>query len=419
MLSSQILRQFTRKIIIPTKCTFSTKQKFITSRLFTTSKPVSILNEEEEMLRSSVARFANEKIKPKVMQMDKSGSLDKNLLDELFQQGYMSMEIPVEHGGVGANFFSSILLIEELAKVDPGIAVIVDIQNTLINTIISKFGNPDQKKYFLPKLATNYVGSFCLSEASSGSDAFALKTKAQRSGNEYIINGTKLWISNAPEAKVFVVMANIDHSQGYKGITAFLVEKGNPGLQVGKKEDKLGIRSSSTCEVNFVDCKVHKDMILGELGKGYKIAIESLNEGRIGIAAQMLGLAEGAFEYAMAYMHQRVQFGQKIADFQGMQFQYADVATQIEAAKLLVYNAARLKENDLPFVQEAAMAKWYSARVAELAASKGVEWLGGVGFTKEFASEKYYRDCKIGAIYEGTHNIMAQTIAKNIQKRYK
>jgi len=316
-------------------------------------------------------------------------------------------------------FFSSIILIEELAKVDPGIAVIVDIQNTLINTIIAKFGNPDQKKHFLPKMATNYVGSFCLSEASSGSDAFAMKTKAQRSGNDYIINGTKLWISNAPEAKIFIVFANIDHSQGYKGITAFLVEKSNPGLQVGKKEDKLGIRCSSTCEVNFIDCKVHKDMILGELGKGYKIAIESLNEGRIGIAAQMLGLAEGAFDYAMTYIHQREQFGQKVADFQGMQFQYADVATQIEAAKLLVYNAVRLKENNLPFVQEAAMAKWYSARVAELAASRGVEWLGGVGFTKEFAAEKYYRDCKIGAIYEGTHNIMAQTIAKNIQKRYK
>jgi len=348
--------------------------------------------------------------------MDQESKLDSNVLKKMFELGLMGIETPSELGGAGLKFNSSIIVIEELAKVDPGLSVVCDVQNTLVNTTIKKFGSKEQTEKYLPQLAQNMVGSFCLSEVGSGSDAFALKTKAEDKGDHYVINGNKMWITNANEAGIYIVMANLDFSKGYKGITAFLVERTNPGLKIGKKENKLGIRSSSTCEVILTDCKVPKSAVLGEVGKGYKVAIETLNEGRIGIAAQMLGLAEGALESTLPYLHERKQFGQVIASFQGMQFQIAECATQIEAARLLVYNASRLKENGIPIVKEAAMAKYFAAKVAEFVSSKCVNMLGGVGFTKDFPAEKFFRDCKIGQIYEGTENIQLQTIAKLISK---
>jgi alkylation response protein AidB-like acyl-CoA dehydrogenase len=322
----------------------------------------------------------------------------------------MGVEIPEEHGGGGTSFFNSILAVEAMARVDPSVAVVVDVQNTLVDNALLRWGNDDQKRRYLPKLASEWVGSYALSEAGSGSDAFALKTRAERRGDRWFLSGRKLWITNAAEASLYIVFANVDPAQGYKGITAFLVERGFPGFSVGKKEDKLGIRASSTCELVLDDCEVPADNVLGEVGKGYKIAILTLNEGRIGIGAQMLGLAEGALDHALSYMRERVQFGKAIADFQGMQFQYARVAMEIEAAKLLVYNAARLKDAGRDFVREAA--KLFASEVAERAASQAVEFLGGVGFTRDFPVEKLFRDAKIGKIYEGTSNMQLQTIAK-------
>jgi len=340
-------------------------------------------------------------------------------LPSLFELGVMGVEVPSEHGGAGSSFFNAILAVEALAQVDPSVAVLVDVQNTLVNNALLRWGNADQKARYLPKLAGSWVGSYALSEASSGSDAFALKTRAERRGDRWLLRGRKLWITNANESSLFIVFANIDPNQGYRGITAFLVERGFPGFSVGKKEDKLGIRASSTCELVLDDCEVPAENVLGELGQGYKAAILALNEGRIGIGAQMLGLAVGAFEHALGYMQERQQFGKPIADFQGMQFQYARLAMEIEAARLLVYNAARLKDAGREFVKEAAMAKLFASEVAERAASQAIEFMGGVGFTRDFPVEKLYRDAKIGKIYEGTSNMQLQTIAKLLQAERK
>ncbi len=375
-------------------------------------KPLTVLSEEERLFHDTVLGFARERIAPRVAEMDRLGALDHDLVPALFELGVMGVEIPDDYGGGGASFFNSILAVEAVAKVDPSVAVVVDVQNTLVDNALLRWGNDDQKRRYLPKLASEWVGSYALSEAGSGSDAFALKTRAERRGGRYVLSGRKLWITNSAEASLYIVFANLDPSQGYKGITAFLVERGFPGFSLGKKEDKLGIRASSTCELVLDECEVPEENVLGELGKGYKIAILTLNEGRIGIGAQMLGLAQGALDHALAYMRDRVQFGKPIAEFQGMQFQYARVAMEIEAARLLVYNAARLKDAGLDFVKEAAMAKLMASEVAERAASQAVEFLGGVGFTRDFPVEKLYRDAKIGKIYEGTSNMQLQTIAK-------
>jgi len=380
--------------------------------------PATALSEDEEMLRDTARKFAQEVLLPRVMSQDQAGKMDKEVIDALFENGFMGIEAPEEYGGAGLNFTAACLAVEEIAKVDPAIAVLMDIQNTLLITAFNTYGTAEQKEKYLTRLATDTVASFCLSESGSGSDAFALQTRAVRDGSDWVLDGSKCWISNALEAGVFVVFANANREKGYKGITAFIVEKDNPGLQIGKKEDKLGIRASSTCELNFEGCRVPDSAVLGEVGQGYKMAISLLNEGRIGIAAQMVGLALGSFDYALSYMCTRKQFGQSVADFQGMQFQYARAAMEIEAARVLVYNAARLKETGKPFVQEAAMAKLKASEVAQSVSSQCIDWLGGVGFTKEFLAEKYYRDAKIGTIYEGTSNIQLATIAKNIRSGY-
>jgi butyryl-CoA dehydrogenase/short/branched chain acyl-CoA dehydrogenase len=350
--------------------------------------------------------------------MDQQSQLEPSLLGELFQMGLMGIEIPEAQAGAGGSFMNAILAVEALARVDASLAVVVDVQNTLVNNALMRWGNPEQKQRYLPKLASEWVGSYALSEQGSGSDAFALAARAERRTGGWSLTGRKLWITNAAEASLFIVLANVDPSQGYRGITAFLVERTCAGFSVGKKEDKLGIRASSTCELVLEDCLVPAENVLGEIGKGYKIAIETLNEGRIGIGAQMLGIAQGAFDYAMGYIQERKQFGRAIADFQGVQFQYARMAMEIEAARLLVYNAARLKDAGLPFLKEAAMAKLSASEVAERSASLAVELLGGVGFTKDYPVEKFYRDAKIGKIYEGTSNMQLQTIAKQLLTEY-
>jgi len=370
------------------------------------------LRDEERLFFDTVVAFARERIAPKVREMDESGQFAPSLLPELFELGVMGVEIPSEQGGAGSSFFNAVLAVQALARVDPSVAVLVDVQNTLVENALLRWGSAEQKARYCPKLASEWVGSYALSEASSGSDAFALKARAEHRGQRFVLNGRKLWITNAAESSLFIVFANVAPEKGYKGITAFLVERGFPGFSLGKKEDKLGIRASSTCELLLDDCEVSEENVLGEVGKGYKIAIEALNEGRIGIGAQMLGLAEGAFAQAMAYMKERVQFGKAIAEFQGMQFQYARVAMEIEAARLLVYNAARLKDAGQPFVKEAAMAKLFASEVAERTASLCVEFYGGLGFTRECPAEKFYRDAKIGKIYEGTSNMQLSTIAK-------
>lgn len=367
-------------------------------------------------MQQTVEKFAQERIKPLVKQMDENHALDSGIIDELFANGFMAVEIPTEYDGVGASFFSSLLVVEEIARVDPSVAILVDIHNTLINTIVIRYGTDAQKSHWLPKLASGSVGSFCLSEASSGSDAFAMKCLAKPDGKgNYTLNGTKLWISNSEQAELFVVFANTDFSLGYRGITAFLIPRDSPGLSIGKKEDKMCIRASSTCPVHFENVHIGADQVLGEVGKGYKYCIELLNEGRIGIGAQMIGLARGALDVTLPYLHDRKQFGQSIWEFQAMQHQVADMATQLEAAKLLTYNAARLKEAGAPCVKEAAMAKYHSAELAGKLTSKCIEWMGGVGITTDYAIEKFYRDSKIGAIYEGTANIQLNTIAKYLQ----
>jgi len=382
------------------------------------STALTQLSADERMFFDQVSKFARERVGPRVAKMDEHGAVDRELLPDLFELGVMAVEVPEAYGGVGASFFTGILAVEAIALVDPSVSVLVDVQNTLVANALLRWGSDAQKKQYGPKLTAEWVGSYALSEPASGSDAFALQSRAVRQGDRWVLNGRKLWITNANESNLFIVFANADPAKSYKGITAFLVERGFKGFAVGKKEDKLGIRASSTCELVLEDCEVPEENVLGEVGKGYKIAIETLNEGRIGIGAQMVGTAQGAFDYAMRYMHERKQFGQAIANFQGMQFQYARCAMEIEAARLMVYNAARLKDAGAPFVKEAAMAKLFASEVAERVASQCVEFLGGVGFTREYPAEKFFRDAKIGKIYEGTSNMQLQTIAKLLQAHY-
>jgi short-chain 2-methylacyl-CoA dehydrogenase len=376
--------------------------------------PLTVLSEEEQMFQESVRDFAIEKIRPLVPRMDHDAAMDKELIKNFFELGVMGIEVPDQFGGAGSTFFNAVLVVEELSHVDASCGVLVDVQNTLVNNAIIRWGNDDQKSKYLSLLASEKVGAYALSEAGSGSDAFALATRAEDKGDHWVLNGQKLWITNAAEAEIFIVFANANPDAGYKGITAFLIERDFPGFQVGKKEDKLGIRASSTCELILEDCRVPKENVLGEAGKGYKIAIETLNEGRIGIGAQMLGVARGALEYAIAYTKERRQFGSRIADFQGVQFQIAQAATDLEAARLMVYNAARLKDAGRPFLREAAMAKLFSSQVAEKVTSLAVQLYGGNGYTKEYPVEKFWRDSKVGQIYEGTSNMQLATIAKTI-----
>src|SRR5579871_1255658 len=376
--------------------------------------PLTVLSDEEKMFQATVRRFARERIGPHVREMDEAGVFRKELLHEMFELGLMGIEIPEEYGGQGGNFFQAVLAVEALAAVDPSAAVIVDVQNTIANNVLIRWGNEDQKRRYLPKLASDTVASFGLSEAGAGSDAFSLSTRAVQQGDHFSITGRKLWITNAAEAGLYLLFANANPDAGYRGITCFLVERNFPGFQVGKKEDKLGIRASSTCELILDNCRVPRENVMGEVGKGYKIAIETLNEGRIAIGAQMIGLARGALDHAVAYARERKQFGKTIGEFQGVQFELAKMATEVEAARLLVYNAARLRDAGMPFLSEAAMAKYYSSEIAEKTASKAIEVHGGVGITKDYPVEKLYRDAKIGRIYEGTSNIQLVTIAKKL-----
>jgi butyryl-CoA dehydrogenase/short/branched chain acyl-CoA dehydrogenase len=383
--------------------------------------PLTALTEDEILFRDSVRQFADDKIRPLAKEMDEKAVFDHSLIDQFFQLGLMGIEIPEQYGGAGGKFFDAILAVEELSRADASAGVIVDVQNTLVANAILRWATPDQKQRYLPKMAADTVGAYALSEAASGSDAFALQTKADvhvsGNGNDFILNGRKLWITNGKEAGLFIVFATVDASKGYKGITAFLIEKDFPGFTVGRKEDKLGIRSSSTCELLLEDCRVPQENVLGEVGKGYKIAIETLNEGRIGIGAQMLGVARGAWECAAKYAQERTQFGKTISEFQGIQFQIAQMATEIEAARLMVYNAARMKDAGVNFVKEAAMAKLFTSQVAERVTSLAIEVYGGYGFTKDYPVEKYWRDAKIGKIYEGTSNMQLATIAKLVMSK--
>jgi alkylation response protein AidB-like acyl-CoA dehydrogenase len=374
--------------------------------------PLTTLTEDEVLFRDNVREFADDKLRPLVREMDEKQVFDAGLIQQFFQLGLMGIEIPESYGGGGGTFFEAILAVEEISSVDPSAGILVDVQNTLVNNALLRRGNEDQKRRYLPRLASDAIGAYALSEAGSGSDAFAMQTRAELRGNEYRINGRKLWITNAKEAEVFILLANTDQSAGYRGITAFIVERNFPGFSLGKKEDKLGIRASSTCELILEDVRIPKENVLGEVGKGYKIAIETLNEGRIGIGAQMLGLARGAWEAAARYAGERKQFGKKISEFQAIQFQLAQMATEIEAIRLLVYNAARMKDTGVDFVKEAAMAKLFASQVAERVSSLAVEIFGGYGFVKDYPVEKFFRDSKIGKIYEGTSNMQLQTIAK-------
>jgi alkylation response protein AidB-like acyl-CoA dehydrogenase len=374
--------------------------------------PLTTLTDDEILFRDNVRQFADDKIRPLSKEMDEKGMFDHGLIEQFFQLGLMGIEIPEQYGGAGGKFFDAILAVEECSRVDASAGVVVDVQNTLVNNALLRWANDLQKKRYLPGMASHTVGAYALSEAGSGSDAFALQTRAELKGAEFVLNGRKLWITNSKEAGLFIVFATVDVSKGYKGITAFLVEKDFAGFTVGKKEDKLGIRASSTCELILEDCRVPKENVLGEVGKGYKIAIETLNEGRIGIGAQMLGVARGAWECAAKYAQERKQFGKAIAEFQGIQFQIAQMATEIEAARLLVYNAARMKDAGVNFVKEAAMSKLFTSQVAERVTSLAIEIYGGYGFTKDYPVEKYWRDSKIGKIYEGTSNMQLATIAK-------
>ncbi len=377
-----------------------------------TPPPLVALTEDEVLFRDNVRRFAEDKIRPLVREMDEKSVFDEGLIRQFFELGLMGIEVPEQYGGGAGSFFEAVLAVEEVSRVDASAGVVVDVQNTLVNTALLTFATEEQKKRYLPRTTRDLLGAYALSEAGSGSDAFALQTRAELRGDEFVLNGRKLWITNAKEAGLFVLFATVDPAAGYKGITAFLVEKGFSGFSVGKKEDKIGIRASSTCELILEDCRVPKENVLGEVGKGYKIAIETLNEGRIGIGAQMVGMARGAFEYAVKYAQERKQFGKAIAEFQGLQFQIAQAATELEAARMLVYNAARMKDAGMNFVKEAAMTKLFTSQVAERVCSLAVEIYGGYGFTKDYPVEKYFRDAKIGKIYEGTSNMQLQTIAK-------
>src|ERR1051325_6693981 len=377
-------------------------------------RPLTALSEEEKFFQSTVRKFAREQIRPYVREMDEAGVFRKDIIRQFFEMGLMGIEVPEQYGGQEGSFFQAILAVEEISAVDPSAGVIVDVQNTICNNALLRWASAEQKAKYLPKLAASTVASYALSGAGSGSDAFAMATRAVDQGDHFLLTGRKLWITNAAEAGFFLLFANANPSAGYKGVTAFLIEREFPGFQVGKKEDKLGLRASSTCELILDNCRVPRENVMGEVGQGYKIAIETLNEGRIAIGAQMIGLARAALEHATAYAKERKQFGKTIGEFQGVQFELAKMATEIEAARLLVYNAARLRDAGLPFLTEAAMAKYYSSEVAEKAASKAIEVHGGVGITKDYPVEKLYRDAKIGRIYEGTSNIQLLTIAQKL-----
>ena len=374
--------------------------------------PLTSLSEDESMFRDAVRQFAEDVVAPRVHAMDTAAEMDPDLLPQLFELGLMGVEVPEQWGGAGLTFFTSVLVVEELSRIDPSVGVLVDVQNTLVNNCLLRWGNQEQKARFFPRLTSDTVGAYALSEAGSGSDAFALATRARRDGDDWILEGRKLWITNGGEAGIFIIFANANPEAGYKGITAFIVERDFPGFSIGKKEDKLGIRASSTVELILDNVRVPQQNVLGEVGNGYKIAIETLNEGRIGIGAQMVGLAQGALDHTLRYVQEREQFGKPIAEFQGVQFQLAQMRTEIEAARLLVYNAARLKDAGQPFLEEAAMAKLFSSQVAQSVASQAIDLYGGYGFTREYPVEKLYRDSKIGTIYEGTTNMQLQTIAK-------
>ncbi len=369
-------------------------------------------SDDENAFREAIRTFALSEVKPLVQKMDEAAQMDQGLVKKFFEMGLMGIETPENYGGSGGSFVMACLAVEELSRIDGSVGVLVDVQNTLVTNALLRWTTSAQKENYLPKMAREWVGAYALSESSSGSDAFALRLKAENRGDRFVLNGNKLWITNAKEANLFIVFANTDFSKGYKGITAFSVEKSFPGFSVGKKEDKLGIRASSTCELRFEDCQVPKENVIGEVGKGYKIAIETLNEGRIGIGAQMVGIAQGAYDATLSYIKGREQFGQPIYKFQGIQFQLSEMRIMLEAARVLVYNAARLKDSGQPFVKEAAIAKYYSSKAAEKVCSMAVDLFGGNGFTKEYPVEKYYRDAKIGQIYEGTSNMQLQTIAK-------
>lgn len=384
------------------------------SQTITTMPALTRLAEDEAIFRDSVYEFADKEIRPLAREMDDHAKFNPGLIKKLFELGVMSVEVPESYGGAGGTFFHSVLAVESLSRVDPSIGVLVDVQNTLVINAVMKWGAEELKRKYLPKFATSLIGAYCLSEAGSGSDAFALATRATEQGDGYAITGRKLWITNGNEADMFIVFANVNPDAGYRGITAFIVDRGTPGFTVGKKEDKLGIRASSTCELLFEDCVVPKSQILGEVGKGYKVAIETLNEGRIGIGAQMLGLAQGALDHTISYVKERKQFGKPIAEFQAVQHQIARMALDVETTRLLVYNSARLRDAGLPFLTEAAMCKIHSSEVAERVASMAINLYGGNGFVKEYPVEKLYRDAKIGQIYEGTSNMQLGTIAKGL-----
>ncbi|HJZ95948.1 MAG TPA: acyl-CoA dehydrogenase [Candidatus Solibacter sp.] len=376
--------------------------------------PLTALCEDEKLFQATVRKFARERIRPYVREMDEAGVFRKDIIQQFFDMGLMGIEIPEEFGGQGGTFFQSILAVEELSAIDPSAGVIVDVQNTICNNALLRWATAAQKAKYLPRLAGNMVASYALSEAGSGSDAFAMATRAQDKGDHYLLTGRKLWITNAAEAGFFLLFANANPEAGYKGVTAFLIEREFPGFQVGKKEDKIGLRASSTCELILDNCRVPRENVMGEVGNGYKIAIETLNEGRIAIGAQMIGLARGALDHAIAYAKERKQFGKTIGEFQAVQFDLSKMAIEVETARLLVYNAARLRDAGMPFLTEAAMAKYWSSEIAERVASKAIEVHGGVGITKDYPVEKLYRDAKIGRIYEGTSNIQLLTIAKKL-----
>jgi alkylation response protein AidB-like acyl-CoA dehydrogenase len=376
--------------------------------------PLTILSQDEQLFCSSIREFAEEQIRPLVSEMDSEGKINPALIPQFFELGLMGIDVPENYGGSGSTFFMAILAVEELSRVDAAASIIVDVQNTLVNNTILRWGTEDLKRTYLPRLCEKSIGAYALSEAASGSDAFGMETRAVKRGDGFVLNGRKLWITNAAEADVFIVFANLDPSKGYHGIGAFIIERDTPGFAVGKREDKMGIRASSTCELILDDCFVPGNRVLGDLGKGYKVALETLNEGRIGIGAQMIGIAQGALQCAIQYSHERKQFGKTLSDFQAVQFQIAEMAAELESARLMVYNAAKLKMAGKTFIKEAAMAKYISSVVAERVTSQSLELLGGYGYTREYPVEKYYRDAKIGKIYEGTSNMQLQTIAKQI-----
>uniref|UniRef100_A0A8D8W884 Short/branched chain specific acyl-CoA dehydrogenase, mitochondrial n=1 Tax=Cacopsylla melanoneura TaxID=428564 RepID=A0A8D8W884_9HEMI len=386
--------------------------------LETLVQPLTILTDEENLMKETVAKLAKEKIAPYVQKMETEGKLDENVVKTLFENGLLGVKIPQEYGGAGLSFMTDILITEEIARVDPSLSVLVDIHNTLVNDLILQMGTQEQKNKYLPRLAQTDVGSFALSESGSGSDAFAMKTTATKDGNHYLLNGSKMWISNADIANIFLVMANTDLSKGYKGITCFIVERSMEGFSVGKKENKLGMRASGTCTVHFDNVRVPEENIIRGVGEGYKIAAGFLNQGRIGIAAQMTGLAQGCLDATIPYTLERSQFGHRVFDFQAIQHQISYAATQIECSRLLTYNAARLLEAGQPYVKQASMAKYFASEMANHVTKQCIDWMGGLGFTKEYPQEKYYRDCKVGTIYEGTSNIQLNTIAKYIAKEY-